>query len=122
VCRKARGGEAHAQRRSSFHPVSICRPIHAVPLAGVRFIRLRSEARQQIQQFAQEETMSFERHHPNRQVDRNLAKARDLRSAYLFSCLAAIAEFMLGAFRARRQMSVPTRLEVAVPPIGKQSM
>jgi hypothetical protein len=66
--------------------------------------------------------MSFERHHPNRQVDRNLAKARDLRSAYLFARLAAIAEFMLGAFRARGQTSVPTRLEVGVPPIGKQSI
>jgi hypothetical protein len=120
VCRKARGGEAHAQRRSSFHPVSICRPIHAVPLAGVRFIRLRSEARQQVQQLAQEETMGFERHHPNRQVDRNLAKARDLRSAHLFACLAAIAEFLSRAFRLRRERSVPIKLELSVPPIGRQ--
>jgi hypothetical protein len=27
--------------------------------------------------------MSLERHHPNRDVDRNLDKARDLRSAHL---------------------------------------
>ena len=66
--------------------------------------------------------MSFERHHPNRQVDRNLAKARDLRSAHLFACLVAIAEFMLRAFRARGQPSVPTRLEMEMPPIGKQSI
>lgn len=64
--------------------------------------------------------MSFDRHHPNRQVDRNLAKARDLRSAYLFACLAGIAEFIVRAFRTRGERSVPARLEVAVPPIGKQ--
>jgi hypothetical protein len=34
--------------------------------------------------------MSFERHHPNHQVDRNLARARDLRSAYVFACFSAM--------------------------------
>jgi hypothetical protein len=64
--------------------------------------------------------MSFERHHPNREVDRNLAKARDLRSAYLFGCLAAIAELMARPSRARRSGSVPPELQLPVPPIGKQ--
>jgi hypothetical protein len=64
--------------------------------------------------------MSFERHHPNRQVDRNLARARDLRGAYLLTCLAAIAGFVLRAFRARGQRSAPARLDVALPPIGRQ--
>ena len=45
-------------------------------------------------------TMSFERHHPNREVDRNLSRGRDLRSAYLFACLATITEFMGRAWRA----------------------
>jgi hypothetical protein len=75
-----------------------------------------------FQHLPREKTMSFERHHPNREVDRNLVKARDLRSAYLFTCLAAIAEVMMRAFRARGGKSVPARLGVAVPPIGKQSI
>jgi hypothetical protein len=64
--------------------------------------------------------MSFERHHPNRFVDRNLAKARDLRSAYLFGCLTAIAGFMARPWRTRRRGPAPLRLELPVPPIGKQ--
>jgi hypothetical protein len=64
--------------------------------------------------------MSFERHHPNRQVDRNLDRARDLRSAHFFACLAAIAEFIRRAFRARRDVSVPTELELRAPPILRQ--
>jgi hypothetical protein len=64
--------------------------------------------------------MSFERHHPNRVVDRNLDGARDLRSAYLFACLAAIAEVMARPWRARRRAPAPLRLELPVPPIGKQ--
>jgi hypothetical protein len=64
--------------------------------------------------------MSFERQHPNREVDRNLARARDLRSAYLFAWLATIAEFMARAWRARRRGPAPLRLELPVPPIGKQ--
>jgi hypothetical protein len=44
--------------------------------------------------------MSFERDHPNRQVDRNLARARDLRSAHLAGCIAAIAGSILRAFGA----------------------
>jgi hypothetical protein len=75
-----------------------------------------------VQQLTQEETMSFERHHPNHQVDRNLARARDLRSAHLFACLAAIAEFMPRAFRFRRERSVPIKLELPVPPTGRQSI
>jgi hypothetical protein len=65
--------------------------------------------------------MSFERHHPNPQVDRNLARARDLRSAHLFACLAAIAEFIRGAFRVR-SVSVTTELELRAPPILRQPM
>jgi hypothetical protein len=64
--------------------------------------------------------MSFERHHPNREVDRNLARARDLRSAYLFASLATIAEFMARPWRVRRRGPAPPRLELPVPPIGKQ--
>mgnify|MGYP003428614750 CR=1 FL=1 len=64
--------------------------------------------------------MSFERHHPNREVDRNLSRARDLRSAYLFACLATITEFMGRAWRAWRRGSVPPGLELPVPPTGKQ--
>jgi hypothetical protein len=64
--------------------------------------------------------MSFERHHPNREVDRNLAKARDLRSAYLFACLATTAEFMAWPWRARRRGSAPPGLVPPVPPVGKQ--
>jgi hypothetical protein len=63
--------------------------------------------------------MSLERHHPNRQVDRNLGRARDLRSAHLFACLAAIAEFIVRSFRFRMEKSVPAKLEVTAPPIGK---
>jgi hypothetical protein len=64
--------------------------------------------------------MSFERHHPNREVDRNLARARDLRSAYLFASLATIAEFMTCAWRARRKGSASPRLVPRVPSTGKQ--
>jgi hypothetical protein len=64
--------------------------------------------------------MNFERHHPNPQVDRNLARARDLRSVHLFTCLAAIAKFMSRALHFRREDSVPVRLELPVPPIGRQ--
>lgn len=73
-----------------------------------------------VQQLAEENTMSFERHHPNREVDRNLAKARDLRSAYLFACLAAIAELMARAWRAGRRGSEQPGLQLPVPPTGKQ--
>jgi hypothetical protein len=65
-------------------------------------------------------TMSFERHHPNREVDRNLDRARDLRSAYLFAGLAAIAEFMARPWRARQSDPAPDMLELPAPPIGKQ--
>jgi hypothetical protein len=64
--------------------------------------------------------MSFERHHPNRDVERNLGRARDLRSACLVACLAVIAEFMSRACRARGEVPVSTGLEQLVPPIGKQ--
>jgi hypothetical protein len=64
--------------------------------------------------------MSFERQHPNREVDRNLARARDLRSAYLFAWLAAVAEFMARAWRAWRRGPAPAGLELRVPPVGKQ--
>jgi hypothetical protein len=63
--------------------------------------------------------MSFERHHPNRDIDRNLAKARDLRSAYLFACLATMADFT-ARWRARRRAPALPRLELPEPPIGKQ--
>lgn len=62
--------------------------------------------------------MSFERHHPNRRVDRNLAKARDLRSAYLVGCLATMAEFMARLLRNRPRKILRQRL--AVSPMGKQ--
>jgi hypothetical protein len=64
--------------------------------------------------------MSFERHHPNRDVDRNLAKARDLRSGYLFACLATIADFVARPWRARRRASALSGLELPEPQIGKQ--
>jgi hypothetical protein len=64
--------------------------------------------------------MSFERHHANRDVDRNLAKARDLRSAYLFACLATIADFTARPWRARRAAPAPPGLALPVPPISKQ--
>ena len=64
--------------------------------------------------------MSFERHHPNRVVERNLGKTRDLRSAYLFACLATIREFIARMARARRRGPAPPGLEWPVPPIGKQ--
>jgi hypothetical protein len=51
--------------------------------------------------------MSFERHHPNRDVDRNLAKARDLRSAYVFACLSVIGEFIARAWRIRLGRPAP---------------
>ena len=46
--------------------------------------------------------MSFERHHPNRKVERNLAMARDLRSAYLFASLRAISQSIALALGVRR--------------------
>ena len=64
--------------------------------------------------------MSFERHHANRVVERNLAKARDLRSAYLFACLVTIPEFMARARRAWRRRPAPPALTLPMPPIGKQ--
>jgi hypothetical protein len=64
--------------------------------------------------------MSFERHHPNREVNRNLAKARDLRSAFLFTRLAAIAAFMARPWRARRRGPASPMLELRVPLAGKQ--
>jgi hypothetical protein len=45
--------------------------------------------------------MGFERHQPNPEVDRNLARAGDLRSAYLFAWLATIAELVARPWRAR---------------------
>jgi hypothetical protein len=48
--------------------------------------------------------MSFERHHPNRDIDRNLAKARDLRSAYLLACLTAALACVLGTGRHRADL------------------
>jgi hypothetical protein len=71
-------------------------------------------------QQAEEKTMSFERHHPNRTVDRNLGRTRDLRSAYLFACLATIAEVMARTWRTRRGVPAPPGLELPVPPTGKQ--
>jgi hypothetical protein len=64
--------------------------------------------------------MSFERQHPNREVDRNLGRARDLRSAYLFACVATIAEFVACAWRTRPRGPAPRGLAPPVPPIGKQ--
>jgi hypothetical protein len=64
--------------------------------------------------------MSFERQHPNRQVDGNLGKARDLRSAYFFACLATIAEFMMRPWRVLQRGSSPPGLVPPAPPIGKQ--
>jgi hypothetical protein len=64
--------------------------------------------------------MSLERHHSNRQVDRNLGKARDLRSAYLFACLATIAALIVRPWRVLRRGSVPPVLVPPGPPIGKQ--
>jgi hypothetical protein len=73
-----------------------------------------------LQQPAEDRTMSFERHHPNHRVDRNLARARDLRSAYLFACLATIAQLMARPWRAPRRGSAPPGLVPPVPPIGRQ--
>jgi hypothetical protein len=61
--------------------------------------------------------MSLERHHPNHQVDRNLGKARDLRSAHLFACLAMIAEFMTRPWRVLRRKPP---LELPAAALGKQ--
>ena len=63
--------------------------------------------------------MSFERHHANRQVDRNLARARDLRSEYVNACLLATVELIARAWRTWRRSSAPG-LEVSVRPVGKQ--
>ena len=46
-------------------------------------------------------TMSFERHHPNRTGERNLETARDLRSEYLSTWLAAVIASVFGARRHR---------------------
>jgi hypothetical protein len=59
--------------------------------------------------------MSFERHHPNRAVDRNLGKARDLRSAYLLGCLAKIPGFIARTWRARQRGSGRTSLATLPP-------
>jgi hypothetical protein len=64
--------------------------------------------------------MSFERHHPNRHVDRNLAKARDLRSSYLFALLAMVAEFVARPWRLRRRGAAPPGLELTLRPMGRQ--
>ena len=64
--------------------------------------------------------MSFERHHPNHEVNRNLDKARDLRSAYVFACLSAIWELITLACRVRRRSHAPD-LEMPAGPIGRQA-
>jgi hypothetical protein len=64
--------------------------------------------------------MSFERHHPNRQVDRNLARARDLRSTYLLAWPAAIAQVMACRWRLRRGNPPSPELNMPVPQGGKQ--
>jgi hypothetical protein len=51
--------------------------------------------------------MSFDRHHPNREVDRNLAKARELRSAHVLMCLAAIGKIITSVWRLPRRSPVP---------------
>jgi hypothetical protein len=63
--------------------------------------------------------MSLERHHPNRAVDLNLAKARDLRSAYLWGCIANIPEFIARMWRARRRDRA-LRRGLPANPTGKQ--
>ena len=64
--------------------------------------------------------MSFERHHPNPKVDRNLSRARDLRGAYILASLSAIAEFIARAWRAPRRSPMAS-LEMPAGPIGKQA-
>ena len=51
--------------------------------------------------------MSFEHQHPNREVNRNLARARDLRSAYLFACAWTIGGFIARVWRVPRRSRVP---------------
>jgi hypothetical protein len=63
--------------------------------------------------------MSFERHHPNRAVDRNLVKSRDLRSAYLLACFANIPEVITRMWRARRRGPAP-RQGLPAHPTGRQ--
>ena len=53
--------------------------------------------------------MSFERHHPNQENDRNLTRARDLRSAYIVVPLLAILAFVARACRTGRDIGVPVR-------------
>src|SRR5262245_9727504 len=62
--------------------------------------------------------MSFERHHPNRVVERNLANARDLRSAWLLAGVATLGERIARAWRDRRR-GTATRLKSTPHPIGK---
>jgi hypothetical protein len=45
--------------------------------------------------------MSFERHHPNGTVERNLETARELRSQYLSTWLTAAIAFVSGVWRHR---------------------
>ena len=52
------------------------------------------ERRNECSSGLREKTMSFERHHANRNVDRNLARARDLRSEYVNACLSATVELI----------------------------
>lgn len=62
--------------------------------------------------------MSFERNHPNREVERNLARARDLRSSYLVAALATVGARIAQAWRDRRDGSA-TLLRTATRPISK---
>ena len=55
-----------------------------------------------FERLTREKTMSFERHHANRNVDRNLARARDLRSEYVNACLSATVELIARARRTWR--------------------
>jgi hypothetical protein len=59
--------------------------------AWLRAIRLHRVSRCALR----ERTVGFERHHPNREVDCNRAKARDLRRAYVFAYLSAIGAFIV---------------------------
>jgi hypothetical protein len=64
--------------------------------------------------------MSFEHHHLNREVNRNLARARDLRSAYLFACIWAIGAFIARVWRVLRRSHAPDQ-EMPAVPIGRQA-
>jgi hypothetical protein len=62
--------------------------------------------------------MSFERHHPNRDIERNLARARDLRSAWLLAGLVSLGEHVARAWRERREGSAAS-LDAAARTLGK---